>query len=375
MTEKSSDPDNHLEFWDHGGPAPGEEALCRLDASTTVNPFPSGDLLARLGRALSGATRYPDPFAEEGLLAARRRYGLPPGHIAAAGGATLLLYALIGEGRFSRVVLPAPIFSEYRRAAVASGSCVISLPPARVLPWSGTLAPFLREFFATPGLPWGIELGEIGALRPGDLVVLVNPVNPTGQEFSREEVLDLLQRSQKAQAALLVDESFQDFLCDRSSVIDRAGEGDLFVLRSLTKITGLPGIRAGLLAGPRELVAKVRDRFGPWALGTLEQSLLLWAMEAKREGFGYRPEAKERLLSLLFSEGWAVCPGSGPFVLASPGLRPEEAQALKERLRRRGVRLRQATGFGGRGGEVLFRLGFEALLFPEALMEALRSPE
>jgi len=374
MSEKDSDPEITPEVWDHGGPAPGEEALCRLDASTTVNPFPSGELLARLAQALSGATRYPDPFAEEGLAAARRRYGLPPGRIAAAGGATLLLYALIGAGGFSRIVLPAPVFSEYRRAASIAGSPVLSLPPAGILPWSGRISPFLRDFFSGEGLPWGIEIGEIAGLRAGDLVVLVNPVNPTGQEFSREEVLDLFRRAQEAGASLLVDESFQDFLGDRTSVIDRAGEGALFVLRSLTKITGLPGVRVGLLAGPREPVGKVRERIGPWALGTLEQSLLLWAMEAKKEGFGYRPEAKERLVSLLLSGGWTVCPGEGPFVLASPGRRPEECQALKERLWRQGVRLRLATGFGVEGGEMLFRLGFGAFLSPEALGEALESP-
>ena len=358
-------------IWDHGGPAPGESPLCRLDASTTVNPFPSPSLLARLGKALGEAGRYPDPLASGALRAIERRFGLPSGRVVVGGGATLLLYALLGSGAFSRIVAPCPLFSEYRRAAEVAGCPLLPVFPTRILPWGGTVGHPLRETFGGEGLPWGIDPEALPEILPGDLVVLVNPVNPTGQEFARREVLELFRRVSLAGGALLVDESFQDFLGNRSSVIEGAGEGGLFVLRSLTKITGLPGVRAGFLAGPEPLLQKIREGLGPWALGTLEQTLVRWAMEeGDRDRFGWRPEAKEALLSELVMSGWAVLPGEGPFVLASPNLGEEACRLRAIALRDRGVRLRLASGFGLLGGDSLVRLGFEALSRPRELLEA-----
>ncbi|MGC8528944.1 MAG: aminotransferase class I/II-fold pyridoxal phosphate-dependent enzyme [Leptospirillia bacterium] len=358
-------------IWDHGGPAPGESPLCRLDASTTVNPFPSPSLLARLGAALGGAVHYPDPLASEALRAIERRYGMDSGRVVAGGGATLLLYTLLGSGAFSRIIGFCPLFSEYRRAAEVSRRVLFPVLPARSLPWKGAVGSHLRGIFGEKGLPWGLDLEALPKILPGDLVVLVNPVNPTGQEILRPEILELFGKVSRGGGALLVDESFQDFLGNRSSVMDLAGEGPLFVLRSLTKVTGLPGIRAGFLAGPEPHLQHIREGLGPWALGTLEQALVTWAMEeGEADRFGYRPEAKDSLLSELLNAGWAVLPGEGPFVLASPNLEEKECRSRVLDLRKKGVRLRLASGFGPPGGDSLVRLGFEALSRPRELVEA-----
>ena len=359
------------EGWDHGGPAPGEASRCRLDASTTVNPFPSPELKEKLKAALDEAGDYPDPMAGEALRAIGRRFSLSPARVAVGGGATLLLYALLGSGSFSRIVGFAPLFSEYLRAARVSGLSLLSLPPTGRIPWEGEVGVALRALFGGRELPWGIDPRSLPEILPGDLVILVNPVNPTGQEIPREEVLELFRRVSGAGGALLVDESFQDFLGNRSSVLSYAGEGPLYVLRSLTKITGLPGLRAGFLAGPEQQLGRMKGRLGPWALGTLEQALVSWSMEAgESTGFGYRPEGKLSLRSELLGAGWAIVPGEGPFLLASPNLEVRECRERGDRLRERGVRLRLCTGFGPSGGEVLLRLGFEALLRPRELVEA-----
>ncbi len=363
-------PDRQEKGWDHGGPAPGETPRCHLDASTTVNPFPSPLLVARLRSALEDAGHYPDPAAGEALRAIGKRFSLSPACVAAGGGATLLLYALLGSGSFSRIVSFSPVFSEYLRAADVSGRSLLAVPPARRLSWEGEVGAGLVSLFGGRDLPWGIDWESLPQILAGDLVVLVNPVNPTGQEISRQEVLALFRRVSGSGGALLVDESFQDFLGNRSSVLEQAGEGPLYVLRSLTKITGLPGVRAGFLAGPEREARRLRERLGPWALGTVEQSLVLWTMEEERQrtGFGYRPEAKELLCSELFAAGWAVLPGEGPFVLASPNMGPRECREKVQKLRERGVRLRLASGFGLSGGEALLRLGFEALSRPGELL-------
>ncbi len=351
--------------WDHGGPAPGERGRPLLDASTTVNPFPSPDLLALLGRELGEARRYPDPWAQESRDAIAARHRLQAERIVPGGGATLLLYQLLGTEPVRRLLLPEPVFSEYARAAGAAGIPVLRIPPALDLPLSGGGA-----------LRWGIDLeGAWPRFRRGDLMVLVNPVNPTGQEFPAATLLTLARRLDQAGAGLLLDESFQDFVDNRSSLLSEAGNGSLLVLRSLTKIVGLPGLRAGFLAGPEASAGRLRARMGPWATGHLEGVVMRWAMERRTSSdFGWEPRVRGPLLEGLSRLGiqWAI--GEGPMVLARPGWSPGEGRERRARLAERGIRVRLAEGFGPPEGAGLLRIGCEAFSDPGRFLEGLHRP-
>ncbi len=348
--------------WDHGGPAPGERGPILLDASTTVNPFPSPELLALLKHELGKARRYPDPWAEGCREAIAVRHRLPADRIVTGGGATLLLYQFLGTEPVRRLILPEPVFSEFGRAAEKAGIPVLRIPPALDLPFSGGGA-----------LRWGIDLeGAWPRFLPGDLMVLVNPVNPTGQEFPASRLRTLARRLGEAGGTLLVDESFQDFVDNRSSLLSWAGEGGLLVLRSLTKIVGLPGIRAGFLAGPEEMAGRLRTRMGPWATGHLEEVVVRWAMERRAaSGFGWDPRFRESLLEGLdrLKIPWVL--GEGPMVLAGPGWSDSEGRTFRTRLASRGIRIRLAEGFGPPEGARLLRIGGEAFSDPDRFLEIL----
>ncbi|MCL4484871.1 MAG: aminotransferase class I/II-fold pyridoxal phosphate-dependent enzyme [Nitrospirae bacterium] len=335
-----------------------------LDASTTVNPFPSPELLSLLGRELALSRSYPEPWAAECREAISARHLLSPDRIVAGPGATFLLYHLLGTASFRRLLLPEPVFSEYGRAAEAVGLPVLRIPPGLDLRLSGGLP-----------LRWGIDLDRAGGLiRPGDLLVLVNPVNPTGQEFSASRLLDLSRRIGAAGGALLADESFQDFLDNRSSVLSRAGEEGLIVLRSLTKITGLPGIRAGFLAGPPEIAGRMRAALGPWSAGHLEQAVIRWAMgRRKASEFGWSDRVRDRLRAGLEALGVATLHGEGPMILAAPGFGADEGRSFRLRLGEKGVRIRLAEGFGPPEGARLVRVGFEAFSDADRFLELWRS--
>ena len=349
--------------WDHGGPAPGERGRPSLDASTTVNPFPEPELLALLGRTLPHARSYPEPWATECRERIASRHLLSPEHLVTGPGATFLLYHLLGLSLFRRLLLPEPVFSEYGRAALMAGLAVHRIPPGLDLILSDGRT-----------LGWGIDLERSAwEIRPGDLMVLQNPVNPTGQEFPASRLLALSRRLGAEGGALLVDESFQDFLDNRSSVLAQAGEDGLLVLRSLTKITGLPGIRTGFLAGPPEIAGRLREAMGPWSTGLLEQVVIRWAMErGKARDFGWDGEPRDRLRAGLERLGIACLPGEGPMILARLGPSSDEGRACRLRLLGKGVRIRLAEGFGPPEGARLVRIGFEAFSYPERFLEIFR---
>ena len=98
-----------------------------------------------------------------------------------------------------------------------------------------------------------------------DVLVLINPCNPSGITFSKE----CLRRWHAALASrggwLLVDEAFIDATPELSLITDPMPEG-LLMLRSLGKFFGLAGIRVGALCAADPVRDALARRMGPWAI-------------------------------------------------------------------------------------------------------------
>ena len=98
-----------------------------------------------------------------------------------------------------------------------------------------------------------------------DIVVVCNPNNPTGSRMRPDALLTLRDALATRGGWLIIDEAFAD--CDASdSLAYTAGVPGLVILRSIGKFFGLAGIRAGFLLGPRELLEKIEEEQGPWAV-------------------------------------------------------------------------------------------------------------
>ena len=172
-------------------------------------------------------------------------------------------------------------------------------------------------------------------------------------------------------AGLLVDESFQDFVENRSSLLGAVAPDNPFlsVVRSVTKVTGLPGIRTGWLAGSGETILRIRQSLGPWAVGALEAGVMEQYYGLSGWNFERIGEARERLSNFLSSSGWAVAKSSAPFLFVHTGW-GEKAPLVREKLfREQGVFLRIAEGFGPRSGSDYVRLGYQAFSKPQIIEE------
>lgn len=107
---------------------------------------------------------------------------------------------------------------------------------------------------------WQVREAErLEDLAGADLAVVVNPNNPDGRLYGREDLLALAGRVGR----LVVDESFMDPTPEHSlaPLADRPG---LLVLRSFGKFYGLAGLRLGFVVGHGADVARLADLAGPW---------------------------------------------------------------------------------------------------------------
>jgi cobalamin biosynthetic protein CobC len=96
-----------------------------------------------------------------------------------------------------------------------------------------------------------------------EVIVVVNPNNPTGEYRPPERLRDWHRMLQARGGWLIVDEAFMD-PTPQGSLIRKAGAEGLIVLRSFGKFFGLPGARLGFVAAHPRLLQALRELAGPW---------------------------------------------------------------------------------------------------------------
>lgn len=89
--------------------------------------------------------------------------------------------------------------------------------------------------------------------RRSDLAYICSPNNPTGNQFDRRKVVEIIESLDEK--LVLVDEAYVDF-ADYSLSAYAAGRGNVVVLRTLSKAFGLAGARVGYMS-TNEKFAKI----------------------------------------------------------------------------------------------------------------------
>jgi histidinol-phosphate aminotransferase len=146
----------------------------------------------------------------------------------------------------------------------------------------------------------------------------------------------------------LVDESFMDFVPGEPETLAAERElPKLVVVRSLTKLHAIPGLRAGYLLAPAPVAARLRAQRPAWSVN----ALALAAVEA----IAARPEhaaaiARQTALAradlakrLEHRAQITVHPGAANFLLVRL---PDGAETAR-RLRERGIAVRPCASFPG----------------------------
>ncbi len=98
-----------------------------------------------------------------------------------------------------------------------------------------------------------------------DVLLLVNPNNPTGQRFDPDMLLALYKKLSRRGGWLIIDEAFVDSTPD-ISLAPFSPQPGLIILRSLGKFFGLAGARVGFLLAENRLLETAKERLGPWTI-------------------------------------------------------------------------------------------------------------
>ncbi|HHT47024.1 MAG TPA: aminotransferase class I/II-fold pyridoxal phosphate-dependent enzyme [Firmicutes bacterium] len=337
------------------------------DFSSNINPLgPPPGLLSELKKHLEQEIcRYPAPQAAPFRAALARDLGIPEERLLIGNGANELIHLFFLWKRPKKVLIPAPTFSEYARAARLAGAKVEYF---RLLP---------EKAFSKEKLVAQVQMSG------SDLIVFCNPNNPTGMYYPRELLEEIALAVAEKGVAVFIDESFFPFTgrsasesfsgsvfrsasgpgsavscpvpgapCSgHSAEPENAGSscGDLWAVASLTKLWALPGLRLGYLLGPPEGIRSLTENGDPWRVNALAQragNYCLFQKQHIRDSLELVKGEREFLLRELEKiDGLKVYPGEANYLLLR-GLSGGFSSAdLCRKLASRGILIRDASNF------------------------------
>ncbi|WP_198664204.1 cobyrinate a,c-diamide synthase [Jiangella endophytica] len=272
-----------------------------------------------LARSLDDVGAYPDPATAATAIA--RRHGRPGEEVLPTAGAAEA-FGLVARARaWRRPVVVHPQFTEPDVALAAAGH-----HPEHVL--------------LDPG--GGFALDSAAVPEDADLVVIGNPTNPTSVLHPGQTLRRLLRPGR----VVLVDEAFMDSVPDEQHSLAAIPDPGLLVVRSLTKLWSIPGVRAGYVLGSPPLLAELRRHQAPWSVssGAIAAMIATSADDALAEAERRTTTIgrHRRVLTDGLTElGVRHVPAAAPFVLAQLGA------GARDRLRSAGYAVRRAGTFPG----------------------------
>ena len=153
------------------------------------------------------------------------------------------------------------------------------------------------------------------AVATSDVVILIQPNNPTGVCFPLEQLLTWQQQLATRDGWLVVDEAFID-ASPLQSLVPHSQQPGLIVLRSLGKFFGLAGARVGFVFAHTPLLAQIKTQLGPWTLSTPAR----WVASAALQDVAWQQknrqllqQASTRLHDLLNQHGLTPTGGTALF--------------------------------------------------------------
>lgn len=336
-----------------------------LDFCYLVNPyFPNQKMIAEMQANFQTLlTQYPSGMQVNSLVAAKN-FGLKEAQVIVGNGAAELIKSLM-ETITGKVGVLHPSFEEY--ANRKDRKDLVSCVPAN-LNFTYT-ADELMSFFDNKDI---------------QTLLIVNPDNPSGNYIKKADVLRICAWAKDKQIRLIIDESFVDFVDveEDKSLLEQQLLNEnphLFVVKSISKSYGVPGLRLGIIAsGDQEMIARMKKDVAIWNINSFAefymqiyekyQSVYKTALQAFYES---RKRFIQKLSDISFLR---VIPSQANYVLCEVQA-PMTSKALTVQLLEKNIFIKDLADKNGFNGKQYVRIAVRDDKDNQTLIEALKTLE
>ncbi|HUL00436.1 MAG TPA: histidinol-phosphate transaminase [Nitrospirota bacterium] len=294
-----------------------DETSYRIKLDAMENPFSlPDDVKQEAIDAVKSApfNRYPDPSAKRLKEAIAELWGIGTQRMVLGNGSDELIQAII-LAFGGPIIIPVPTFALYEISAAVLAQHVVTIP--------------LKKDFSLNTDKLLKKANDVKA----KIIFLASPNNPTGNRFSDDAVLKILD---KAKAAVVLDEAYFSF-SNKTFLPMLKDYPNVIILRTLSKI-GFAGLRIGVLTASPKIVGYLNKVRLPYNINILSQVAAEAALRRKdvlNRQISLLISARERLYnSLKQVDGVTAYPSETNFILIRTAI---DASLIYEKLKESGI--------------------------------------
>ena len=172
-----------------------------------------------------------------------------------------------------------------------------------------------------------------------DMVFLCSPDNPTGKLIDRSMLWKILARCETYGIRMVLDECFIDFAenaATASILADTKRWRTLFILRSLTKMHAIPGIRIGYaVTSDMEFLEKMEQSRQPWSVSIPAQAAGMASLKERmrvKRTCDFTNRERIWMENELDKLGITHYPSDANFILMRSGINLQQLQRSRRRI-------------------------------------------
>ncbi len=276
-------------------------------------------------------TEYPSGMRVNSLLAAKN-FEVAQDNILVGNGAAELIKSIMGYMK-GKTGFVRPTFEEYPNRYDVEDS-VYYIPN-------------------NPDYSYGVDdlTGFFGDKDIQNLVV-VNPDNPSGNYIPKSDLIKLIDWTRDKDIKLIIDESFVDFSDEEDSTLIRqdilSNNKHLYVMKSISKSYGVPGVRLGVLAsGDTEMIASMKKDVAIWNINSFGEFYLQIAEKYRKDYTSamqlFRAERSRFQKELSGIKGFRVIPSQANYIMVELNEDISSKELLKKLLIKYNILIKELT--------------------------------
>ena len=229
-----------------------------VDFSANINFLgPPPLILEAIRTNVSKIENYPEINSKTLKNLIAEKHSLAAEQVTVANGAAEMIYQLNNVLNPQQVMVIDPTFSEYELAAESAGAEI-------------------RHFKLNQSADFIPDLEKLKADLNNqiDLLFICNPNNPTAHLIRADKLEAVIQKAAQEDIIVVVDEAFIDFLTEPekySTIKLLESHENLVILKSMTKLFAIPGLRLGYALTNKSLSLELESKRDPWSVNYFSQ--------------------------------------------------------------------------------------------------------